>query len=318
MAQQLHDRLGQSIGNTPLCDVPGTHATTKFECHNPSGSHYDRPYLDTLRKLLEGDYIRPGDELRDVTSGSAGRSLAYLGKELGFAVSITVPRELPPARIKAIEKYGAKVVFSHGDYIAGASKQQRDEIVSLLRDKKTWKRVLLDGDFKAVIFENLDDKRRRCYVNHSENLVTVDAFSKIGTEIIEQYQSDVIPHAVALAIGNWTSIAGITPVLERHWPEILVVGYQSPAGKRFENFGTTQEDSVGTNIMCSFRNPSLLDIITTVSDAERDSMAETLSTFRCPCGNQIGKSSLMGLAVAERYRALGKVVTISYDHLDMY
>lgn len=180
-------QLEKLIGNTPLREVEGTNATTKFECCNPTGSHYDRAYLKTLGVLLEGGYIRPGDELRDITSGSAGRSLAFFGHELGFSVTITVPSELPEARIEAIRQYGASVVLSDGDYIAGASKQQREEIKRLVRNTSTWKLIRHnDASHKAVIFENLADKTRRCcYVNHSENRLSVGAFSTIGAEIIK-------------------------------------------------------------------------------------------------------------------------------------
>lgn len=291
---ELFTEIADTIGNTPLSrvELPGSNATIfqKQEYHNPSGSHYDRVYLPTIQYLETEGLIEPGDQLRDITSGSAGISLSLLGHKLGYDVRITVPDELPSTRIDPMSQAGAKVIRCGQGYIKQASKFQSSEIKSLLADN--WTRTKsTDPEMRAVILAKYD--QRICYVNHSENLLSPQSFEAIGHEITEQL-SDEPPSAVILAMGNWTTIRGIASVIARHWPDTKVIGYEGQDRDIHTNYGTSVD-----GVPLRYRDDSLLHGKIIISDSERDKM-DIRFNGQLPAYQQIGHSSLMGLVAVEQ------------------
>jgi cysteine synthase len=305
-----YDRLERIVGNTPISQL--THIArgsskilTKLEVANPSGSHYDRAYLKTLRRFEEEGLIRPGDELRDITSGSAGISLAVLGKELGYSVRITVPDELPANRLFPITYFEAEVVNAGAGYIKAASEFQAQEIQSL-KDDSAWELIRpADRNQKALIFSN--SERRICYLNHSENSLTVEAFQVIGEEAVRQMEEP--PRCVVLALGNWTTIAGIIPVMKKAWPDTQIIGYEGENTTVHDNYGTTV-----SGIPLRFRDDSLVDAKVVITDAVRDTYDEFINRNLTPA-MQLGHSSIMGMAAAhtELHDKPGTALTIAYD-----
>ncbi len=306
--------LADAIGHTPIVDVPelgNPSIKQQLEFCNLSGSHYIRAYLPTLQHLESEGLIRPGDELRDISSGSAGISLALLGKQLGFGVRITVPDELPSARTKPMEDYGAAVVHCGKGYIRAASAFQATEIIDLMRDG--WKRQrAINPDMRAITLEK--DGRRICYVNHTENLLTVQAFRNIGNELVSHFGTSMPPGAVALAMGNFTTIAGISEVVRETWPKTKIIGYEGENTDNHDNYGTTVH-----GVKVRFKDLSLLDATTVVSNDERDKMNDLVNSRR-RAELQVGHSSLMGLCVAKALAkdTDGHIVCIAYDQLSRY
>jgi len=305
-----YDRLERIVGNTPISQL--THVArgiskilTKLEVTNPSGSHYDRAYLKTLRNFEEKGLIRPGDELRDITSGSAGISLAVLGKDLGYSVRITVPDELPESRLLPMNYFGAEVINAGAGYIKAASEFQAREIQAL-KDDPAWELIRpADRNQKALIFSN--GERRICYLNHSENSLTVEAFQTIGEEAVRQMVEP--PQCVVLALGNWTTIAGIAPAVKKAWPGTRIIGYEGENTTIHDNYGTTV-----SGIPLRFRDDSLLDSKVVVTDAIRDTYDEFINRNLAPA-ERLGHSSVMGMAAAhtELHERPGTALTIAYD-----
>ena len=305
--------LGSQIGDTPLVPAPTFEGQVmmKAECANPSGSHYDRAYLQTIMELEQEGLIRPGDELRDITSGSAGISLSMIGSALGYHIRVTVPDELPESRVKPMQDWQAEVVRCGSGYIRRASEFQYGEIVDFKRSG--WSRIRSQNpNMRAVIFENGD--KRICYLNHSENQTSPDSFSNIAVELDIAFQDQNKPSAIALAMGNFTTIAGIAPVIRELWPEAEIIGYEGTARDIHTNFGTTVD-----GIPLRFKDLSLLDQTMAITDDERDGMDERVNPHLA-AEQRLGHSSLMGLVVAGRILTSvnGPVVTIAYDHKSRY
>lgn len=317
--------LARGVGNTPTykIDELGEELPIfqKFEFFNPSGSHYDRVYLPTIQSLEEAGLIEPGDELRDITSGSAGISLSMFGRLLGYPVRITVPDELPEARIWPMRIMDAGVVRCGSGYIKAASEFQRTEIITLLQDG--WSRTRsADPDMRAIVLEKAS--KRICYINHSENYLSTQSFEGIGEEFVQRWESNR-PFYVTLAMGNWTSIAGISRVLGKWWPNTVIVGYEGENRQNHDNYGTTVDE-----IPLRFKDEGLLFEKRVVTNAQRDAMDERInqspsSRFHKRKSHQIGHSSLMGLVVAEQLakeeQAFGSdrpVFCIAYDQKYRY
>ncbi len=312
------------IFDTPLeaTVLGGKTFYVKRELDNPSGSHYDRAYVAHIQALQDLGLIAPGDELRDISSGSAGISLAWVGKTFGYPVRVIAPSELPEARIQPMRENGATVERSTGDYILGASQMQRNEILRHVKDQD-WRRILVPKELSsAIIFEHKTEKMPRvCFLNHSESPITVQAFSEIGHEIVRSLTSrGVVPAVAALAIGNWTTIAGIAPVLRQAFPDINVIGYQSAPGGYFRNFGTNMSGASGTEVPMSFRDESLVNRIVSVENSNISRLDKKFQGH-VDIANRVGRSSIMGLVVARDFLTKAgsdHAVTIAYDSATRY
>ncbi len=303
----------ETIGSTPVIPTGiRENIYQKLEYTNPSGSHYDRVYLPTILQLESEGLIHPGDQLRDITSGSAGISLGMIGSSLDYRVRITVPNELPDARVAPMLANGVEVIRSGPGYIKSASQFQRTEILSLLADG--WLRFRSpDSGMRAVILEK--DGQRVCYVNHSENDISPRSFGVIGQELLEQFQTET-PAAIVLAMGNWTTISGIATVINPEWPDTKIIGYEGDNRQIHDNYGTSVD-----GVPLRFRNDALLDDTYIVTNDERDAMDLRFNKIR-PLVQQVGHSSLMGLVVAEMVSEAnakkGPVVCIAYDQKVRY
>lgn len=313
--EEQYSKLQSLVGQTPLETITLTDGVTvlvKHELDNPSGSHYDRAYLLTLQKLEAEGFLHPGDELRDISSGSAGISLALLGTLLGYKVRITTPDELPDNRIYPMIAFGARVVSAGLGYVPAAAAQQVEELTRLKSDMSYVVSRPATRESRAFLFDN--GIRRICYLNHSENDLSPHAFQAIGRELVEQ--TDVIPDAVLLAIGNWTTIAGITPVLREAWPQTQLIGYEgAEVTGPHDNFGTTVQ-----GVRIRYEDPALLDDRVAVTNSDRDAMKEIVNDDRAEA-SKFGHSTLMGLALAKQLMqsgAMARVVTIAYDQKARY
>jgi len=107
-----------TIGDTPLVELPrlapheGVRLFAKLEGANPTGSLKDRVALAMVEAAEASGELVPGRELLEPTSGNTGISLALVAKLKGYSLTCVLPENSTPERIKLLELYGAKVVFS--------------------------------------------------------------------------------------------------------------------------------------------------------------------------------------------------------------
>src|ERR1700751_6320735 len=89
--------LDQSIGNTPLIELPrlspkpGVHVWAKLESHNPTGSVKDRVARSLIEDAEEKGAIRPGQTILEPTSGKTGISLAMICSRKGYRLQVGMP-----------------------------------------------------------------------------------------------------------------------------------------------------------------------------------------------------------------------------------
>ena len=109
-----------SVGNTPLFELTRLSPAlgervrlfAKAECFNPGGSVKDRPALRMVQEGLRTGRFRPGQTLLDATSGNTGIAYAWIGAQLGFKVTLCVPKSINPERRKVLEAYGVELVLT--------------------------------------------------------------------------------------------------------------------------------------------------------------------------------------------------------------
>lgn len=334
---EQYKRLEYMIGHTPLLLVHeepnGSTVLAKVESHNPSESHYDRAYLATLRRLEEDGVIQPGDELLEITSGSAGTSFAWLCNRLGYQARIIVPPELPNGRVQEMINFGAIVERSQPGYVPEAAIEMRDEI---MKHKDTRERHYTD-DYKVITYQK-EDGKRVCVVNHSANRLTPDAFKEIGEEVVGVIPEDAKIDFAVSVLGNWTSTTGLSESLRAHYPDVKMIGiedvrnpnyfeekYPGEYEKRFgvpPEFG--QHDSYGASargVKLDFVDVDSLDEIVLIDPKDRDEVGAKYNKEHPNIVETIGNTSAASLWEAEQLAKEhpGSVVlVIFYDKADRY
>jgi [CysO sulfur-carrier protein]-thiocarboxylate-dependent cysteine synthase len=114
----LTPSLLAAIGSTPLVELPrlapheGIRLYAKLEGQNPTGSLKDRIAKAMVDAAEASGELEPGRELLEPTSGNTGISLAMVAKLHGYRLTCVLPENSTPERVKLLELYGAKLVFS--------------------------------------------------------------------------------------------------------------------------------------------------------------------------------------------------------------
>ncbi len=302
--QLLYDALGGMIGHTPLhrIDVEsGSTIWAKLESGNPGESHYDRCYLHLLHEMeLRGDIIPGETKLLDATSGSAGGSLGWIGRILGYQTQVIIPEELPLARVRALQDTVDEVTISrrHGEYIEGVVQTLREII-------KTRANIRLLKEKKLAL------------PNHSRNLSTPAAFESMGREVRAQLPPDVKKLDSVLVMGNGASIKGIEKPLRKRFPQLRVHGVRdAEKSGKITLFGASGADGAG-KLPMPFLNPDQYDTVTDVHQSDWLREFEECNKGESEM-NTIGRTSAAAFMIAKRLIEKSKermnILMVVYTH----
>jgi cysteine synthase B len=116
--RMLSQSLLEAVGSTPLVELPrlapheGIRLYAKLEGQNPTGSLKDRIAKAMVEAAEASGELEPGRHLLEPTSGNTGISLAMVAKLKGYPLTCVMPENSTPERIKILELYGAKLIFS--------------------------------------------------------------------------------------------------------------------------------------------------------------------------------------------------------------
>jgi [CysO sulfur-carrier protein]-thiocarboxylate-dependent cysteine synthase len=114
----LTPSLLEAIGSTPLVELPrlatheGVRLYAKLEGQNPTGSLKDRIAKAMVEAAEASGELEPRRELLEPTSGNTGISLAMVAKLKRYPLTCVMPENSTPERIKLLDLYGARLVFS--------------------------------------------------------------------------------------------------------------------------------------------------------------------------------------------------------------
>jgi len=342
-----YDKLIGMTGNTPITrhENPNGTILMKRLSQNPSECHYDLVYLNTLRFLEEQGIIWPTNkneehngqnvELVELTSGSAGISFGFATKMLGFKGTLFVPEEIPDARVDPMKSFGLDIVRTPPGYVKVASEKLGAYFEQLKADG--YKSVKFDRQGnRSLVYEK--DKHRVCFINHSENQITIDAFKTVGQEIADFLPEGVRPGALLTIIGNFTSSTGISSILKNRYPDIQLVGLESVENpnwfdqrypgefeKRFGRPPTFNSTRIyGTSqrgVPLYFGYPKIFNDIQLLEPEDVIIAWQKEYNEGKPWVETIGRSTAASLMMAERYTKKHPgsiVVVLNYDKADRY
>lgn len=202
-----------SVGNTPLLPIrriadregisEQVQILAKAEWFNPGGSVKDRPARNIILTALKNGDLADGKTLLDSTSGNMGIAYATFGATLGIPITLALPANASPERIKILRALGAELVLT--DPLEGS-----DGAILQARE--------LAAEHPNLYF----------YANQYNNPANWQAhYQTTGPEIVQQ-TNGTITHFVA-GLGTSGTLTGVGRYLREHLPGVRVVSMQPDA-----------------------------------------------------------------------------------------
>lgn len=199
--------LAAVVGNTPLLPLhrlaseiwPQVQMYAKAEWFNPGGSVKDRPALNILKDAIEKGQFESGRRLLDSTSGNMGIAYATLAASMGIPVTLAIPENASPERIKILRALGAELVLT--DPLEGS-------------------------DGAAVVADQMamDEPDRYVYLNQYDNPANWQAhYRTTGPEVWGQ-TGGAVTHFVA-GMGTSGTITGTTRYLKEKNPAVRSIAF---------------------------------------------------------------------------------------------
>jgi S-sulfo-L-cysteine synthase (O-acetyl-L-serine-dependent) len=204
----LEEGMPSLVGNTPLLPLitlsdrrdSKVQVFAKAEWFNPSGSVKDRPAWGIIQNALHQGWILPGMHLLDSTSGNMGIAYATFGAALGIPITLAIPSNASPERIKIMGALGAELVLT--DPLEGS-----------------------DGAIQIAQQMALDHPELYYYANQYDNPANWEShYRSTGPEIIEQTAGRVTH--VVLGMGTTGTLTGVSRYMQDNYPDVQVIGVQ--------------------------------------------------------------------------------------------
>lgn len=287
----LDEGMPSLVGNTPLLPLvtltdrtrSSAQVFAKAEWFNPSGSVKDRPAWGIIQHALHQGLILPGMHLLDSTSGNMGIAYATFGAALGIPITLAMPSNASPERIKIMRALGAELVLT--DPLEGS-----------------------DGAIRVAQGMAADHPGKYYYANQYDNPENWKAhYRSTGPELIEQTQGKITHFVVGM--GTTGTLTGVSRYFAEHHPDVEVIGVQPDSPFN----GLEGLKHIPTAIKPGIYDPASADRIIEVKTEDAYDMVQCLAREE---GYFIGISS-GAAAVAARQVASqltdGVVVTVFPD-----
>lgn len=287
----LDEGMPSLVGNTPLLPLvtltdrgrSRAQVFAKAEWFNPSGSVKDRPAWGIIQHALHQGRILPGMHLLDSTSGNMGIAYATFGAALGIPITLAMPSNASPERIKIMQALGAELVLT--DPLEGS-----------------------DGALRVAKGMAEDHPEKYYYANQYDNPENWKAhYRSTGPELIEQTQGKITHFVVGM--GTTGTLTGVSRYFRDHYPDVEVIGVQPDSPFN----GLEGLKHIPTAITPGIYDPSAADRIIEIQTEQAYDMVRCLAREE---GYFIGVSA-GAAAVAARQVASeikdGVVVTIFPD-----
>jgi len=275
------------IGRTALLRLdsfrPGVELYAKAEFQNPGGSVKDRPAARILHDAERDGRLRPDTTILDATSGNTGIAYAMLAASRGYDLTLCVPENVTPERLRTLRAYGARVILTPA--LEGT-----------------------DGAIRRARELSHDDPARYFYADQYNNDSNWRAhYDTTAVEILEQ-TGGTITHFVA-GLGTSGTFGGVARRLREHDCRIRLISFQPDSPMH----GIEGLKHMDTAIRPGIYDPSLADEDLRVATEDAYAMTRRLAA---EAGLLVGVSSgaayAASLTVASRLES-GVIVTIFAD-----
>ncbi|NND04827.1 MAG: cysteine synthase CysM [Saprospiraceae bacterium] len=279
------------IGNTPIVQLsriptnPNVALFAKLEGQNPGGSVKDRAAYGMISGALKRGDINKDSRLVEATSGNTGIALAMIAQTMGLSISLIMPDNATPERIKTMKAYGAEVILTPAEKTIEFSRSLADDMV---RSK---------GYFSLNQFANPDN-----YGIH---------YRTTGPEIWRDTEGQ-ITHFVS-AMGTTGTIMGVSRFLKEQRDAIQIVGTQPTDGSRIPGIRRWSPE-----YLPKIYEPDRVDRIIDVSTADATHMARRLAKEESILAGMSSGGALSAALSLGHDLDSGCIVFIACDRGDRY
>ena len=244
--------LIELIGRTPMLELqPGLQL--KMERFNPGGSVKDRTALAMIEDAERRGVLAPGATIIEPTSGNTGVGLAWIGRQKGYRVILTMPETMSVERRSLLAAYGAELVLTPGaEGMKGAiakAEALRDELPN----------AIILGQF----------------TNPANPAIH---YATTGQEIWEDTAGGV--DVFIAGVGTGGTVSGVGRALKEHKPtaEIIAVEPASSPVLTQGRAGAHKIQGIGANFVPETYQADYVDRVMTITDEEAIRAARTLAT----------------------------------------
>lgn len=291
------------IGNTPLKELKEIERHfhlkaklfAKYEKYNPAGSVKDRIAYAMIEGAEERGLLKPGSTIIEPTSGNTGIGLAYVGKEKGYRVVLTMPESMSIERRNILKSYGAELVLTE------ASKGMKGSIAKAKELNEEIKDSIILGQF--------------------DNPANPEAHYKTtGPEIYSQTKGEV--SAFVAGVGTGGTVSGVGRYLKEQNKDIRVVAVEplsSPMISKGEA-GPHQIQGIGAGFIPNTLDRSVIDEVITVSNDEAFETGQLVNELeKDGVGISSGAALCAAIKLASKEEYNNKVIVVLFpDGIDRY
>ncbi len=260
-AQNVHDDILQSIGNTPLVrlnsvarDLPCP-LYAKVEYFNPGGSVKDRIALNIITEAEESGRLKPGGTVVESTSGNTGVGLAIVCAIRGYKSVFVMPDKMSQEKIQLLRAYGARVVIT-------PTAVEPDDPRSYY---SVANRIVAETPNAILANQYHNPENPRSH------------YQTTGPEIWNQTQGQVTD--VIIGMGTGGTISGIGRYLKEQNPDIKIVGvdptgsilleiWEQGGGPEGAVANPYKVEGIGEDFLPSTLDLSVIDEVVRVTDKE--------------------------------------------------
>lgn len=276
---------------TPLVKLDSFENMTlyaKLENRNPSGTIKYRTAKNMIDNAISSGILKEGMTIIEHTSGNMGIAIAYIGKKLGYPVTIIGGKLLTPEAKDIIRKYGAKLVEVDGWFID--CEKRVKEIISKNPESYFW-------------------------VQQGSNPNSLESNFNLGLEIAnqfyEQYKSRI--DVFLASMGTGSTITGVGKALKERNPKTKV--YLVLPDGEYKYVGV--DDKGESTVPMPLFNPNIADGEVRVKESEAIEAAKILHR---DYGHYVGISAGADFAAAKKVsrEEKGNAVIIFPDSGDRY
>jgi cystathionine beta-synthase len=256
------DSILDLVGNTPLVrlkriseadDVPGT-LLAKVETVNPGGSVKDRAAIAMIDAAERDGLLQPGGTIVEPTSGNTGAGLAIVAAQRGYRCIFVMSDKMSDEKVALLRAYGAEVVVCPTAVPPEDPRSYYSTAERLVRETP--------GAFRPDQYSNPANPAAH--------------FATTGPEIWRQTDGR-ITHFVA-GLGTGGTITGVGKFLKSQNADVQIVG-ADPSGSVYSG-GTGRPyltEGIGEDFWPTTYDPSIVDRVVEVSDAEAFAMARRVT-----------------------------------------
>ena len=183
---------------TPIYSYPflnqllGTKVYIKHENHTPTGVFKARGALFLFSRL---DSQQKDKGVITASTGNHAQSIAYAGHLFGVPVTIVMPEKANPTKVKAVESWGAKIIFSGRIF-----------------------------DESKDYAEQLAGERGSRFVHPANE---PDLIAGVGTYALEIFEEVPSVDVIIVPVGGGSGASGCCLVKESVNPHVRVIGVQA-------------------------------------------------------------------------------------------